>query len=66
MNFVDKDIRVTIKDTGIGGHRYEAKIELWIEGNEHPTFQYYEYGSTKEETVQKAKDWIIDYRAEIR
>jgi hypothetical protein len=66
-DYEDGNLKVSIEDSGIPTPgRYVAKIELWIEGNEHPTFQYYEYGVSKQEALENAKQWIIEYRAEIR
>jgi hypothetical protein len=66
-DYEDGNLRVNIQDTGVpSGGRFVAEIELWIEGNEHPTFQYYVNAVTKDEALQLAKDWINEYRAEIR
>jgi len=66
-DYEDGNLKVTISDSGVpSGGRFVAKIELWLEGNEHPTFQYYEYGLTKDEALDNAKQWIAEYRAEIR
>ncbi len=60
------NLKVSIGDTGVPGYRFEAKIEYWIEGNTHPTFQYFVYGTSKPETLDAAKQWIAEYKAEIR